>query len=704
MKRFVLSAVLLIVPISVAAQDLRQSDLRQSDLRQDLQQGSQAEVPAEDEAELRKLLDVLEHHTEIATRTKLNADFVPGMVSVLYGDEIEARGITNVAEALNLVPGIQVRINQFGNRQVQIRSVGRRFADGNIKFLFDGMYIGSELFAGAEPVLEIPISLVERIEVIRGPGSAIHGEFAYTGVVNVIPRREGRRAVLEAGRFDRRGGGIVLSGGAAESEEKALRWNLLLFTAETEGADVLTGPDLVSLMGRPDLSNAPGEASEGRRSRGGLFALVRGGFSLRSTWLESLRGEFFGLTGALPSPNEELVNRDQHGMVELRQQASLGNGVRAEFHFAGSFYEFSSEDRMLLPPFVQGPAFPEGTLVGAFEEETRLRGGVELYLNRWRRHEVLLAFEVGEVEMGDTYQRANFVPLTGRPLPEVRTFTGENDWLVPGRKRSRWSLAAQDEIKIGSDITLTAGLRFDRYDDVGEELTPRLAAVWRLRPRHILKVQFARAFRPPDFSQMYSTNVVSRGNPENRPMTNDSAEVGYIYRRSNLVARATWFNSELEGVIAPVGNVQVNTAGARLQGAELELESEIGRSWRFDANLSFTDARDLETDEHLPLAADWLANFGILCQPRDTFSLSLRARYVSERRREIGDPRAKLASDLVTHLTASLHEVHGSGLTLRAGIDNLFNEDVRAPAVWPSYLEDLPRPGRTWWARAVYSF
>src|SRR5688572_6072838 len=84
-----------------------------------------ATTPGADDAALQQeLLQVLQEETEIATRTKLNADYVPGIVSVLHGEELEKLGMRTVWEAMSLVPGVESTINNFGNPLAAVRGIG----------------------------------------------------------------------------------------------------------------------------------------------------------------------------------------------------------------------------------------------------------------------------------------------------------------------------------------------------------------------------------------------------------------------------------------------------------------------------------------------------------------------------------------------------------------------------------------------------
>jgi iron complex outermembrane receptor protein len=126
-----------------------------------------------DAAELEQLLQILAEETEVATRTRMNGDFVPGIVSVLTGEEMEALGFETVWEALSLVPGIQVARDILGTPTRVMGGLQFPFNSGNVKILLDGMPLSREDAGVNGIVLDTPVALVERIEVIRGPGSVV---------------------------------------------------------------------------------------------------------------------------------------------------------------------------------------------------------------------------------------------------------------------------------------------------------------------------------------------------------------------------------------------------------------------------------------------------------------------------------------------------------------------------------------------------
>ena len=94
---------------------------------------------------LQALFGALEQETQIATRTKMNIDYVPGMVSVLYGKDLVDRGVCDAGEALALIPGIELSISSDGTMLVFVRGIGSVFASGKIKVMLNGVEFNSPL-------------------------------------------------------------------------------------------------------------------------------------------------------------------------------------------------------------------------------------------------------------------------------------------------------------------------------------------------------------------------------------------------------------------------------------------------------------------------------------------------------------------------------------------------------------------------------
>lgn len=135
-----------------------------------------------------------------ATKSERTSRRTPALVTVVQREEILARGYRSIAEILRTVPGFY-DVYDLSVHNIAVRGVsGGARASGNVlKLMIDGQpvpyrpttgnFFGEEL---------IPIDAVERIEVVRGPSSALYGANAYLGVVNVITRHRGGNAVVGA--------------------------------------------------------------------------------------------------------------------------------------------------------------------------------------------------------------------------------------------------------------------------------------------------------------------------------------------------------------------------------------------------------------------------------------------------------------------------------------------------------------------------
>ncbi|HKJ76654.1 MAG TPA: TonB-dependent receptor, partial [Gammaproteobacteria bacterium] len=266
---------------------------------------------------------------------------------------------------------------------------------------------------------------------------------------------------------------------------------------------------------------------------------------------------------------------------------------------------------------------------------------------------------------------------------------------------------AQDEIRIGKRLTLTAGLRYDDYSDSGDSLSPRIATVWRTSDRHIFKAQYGEAFRPP--------TLYEAGGYDLDPATIETTEAGYIYKGARREARATVFYSEIKDlVIYRSGTGYTNTSSARLHGAELEASMHLNHRTRIGGNLSYVDSEDDSTGRPLAGSATWHGNLFGTYRPATGTRIDLRLRFLDEYHRHPTDPRDAADGYETLDLTASFDEPWSpQGWSAHAGVKNALDAEGRFPIPLASgstgdpvvtYNGDLPRPDRTWWLQLRYTY
>lgn len=655
------------------------------------------------------LLSIAEEETTIATRSKLNADYVPGIISILRTEILQAKGATTVIEALSLVPGIEQSHDRIGNQVALVRGVGASFASGNMKILVDNISINAAVSALADPVLNMPLSQVERIEVIRGPGSSLYGEFAYAGVVNVITRKDSTHAYVGTGSFGQK----LLGGNFSQRDsESGLSFNLNLAGSQQDDSQTSSGEDGLyngshALLGQATVSNAPGPINDEEQYRAALFNLSYHKFTLQVQAIDGGHGDYFGSFDVLPEKEAGIAYRNKHRNLTLAQAFDYGQHLSGQLRLGWQRYD-NHFDILILPPgYLVGlgptlPEYPNGWNANGFVREEQLQGSLDLRWNGWSQHQLLTSISATNIDIIDAWQAGNVDPITTLPLPSIQHFTGEKNWLNENKQRDIRSIALQDEYSANPKTTYTLGVRYDDYSDVGENISPRLAGVYRHTDEHIFKAQFAEAFRPPTFHEEWNSSA-QRIDPE----TIRTTELGYIHRLWNRVDRITLFHSRMRDLIIFEGLLDYkNLLDAKVSGIELETEQYLFEWMKLHADLSYSDAENASTGNTIAGAAQWLSHIGIMTSHSSSTTVSIDMHYVGQRKREAIDTRDKLGS-YYTINTSLTYNAPRSPFTLRIGIKNLLDREVYYPAAltWDnlgstymeSYSNDYPQPGRTGW-------
>lgn len=682
-----------------------------------------SQLSSEIEEELKWIQEEASVMTEIATKTKMDADLVPGMVTILSRKQLQDQGIRTVLEALSLVPGITSLTTGLGDPIVSVRGIGGTFFSGNMKLMLDGVAMNETLSAAGYALYRIPVDQIERIEVIRGPGSVIYGEYAYAGVINVITRKTGNHIFACFDTYESYGAGATAS---YSLPEKDFNVSLSMAGWKSDGPDVQSGEDRLYSLGLGSFSYSPGSTNEYSSDKTANLFLEYKDFSIKGQFLSIERGDYYGIIGVLPPQEDRSAQLDEHMAFEARQGLELFSSLKADIKAGYRQYEFNLDEVVAMPPiaipmpdntiFQMTP--PEGSIAGPHYEERELYAGTEFIWDGIQKNTILLGLKYSDIKMDDVWVDAN----TEEGYVGVMTrLTGELNWLEEDKSRNVFSAYIQDLFKITDSFTLTPGLRYDNYDDMGDYFTPRLSAVWQVNNSHILKAQYSEAYRPPTFTELYARqNTVVMGNPELDSEHIRSYELGYTFRHSKTSAHITLFRSELEDNIEyPVyadsfsgQAIQYQNADEKIttQGIELEFDYKPRDDLKMDLNISFANTENGETDEPVTGAVDWLGNIGIIYIPAQYCTLALRYNYIGKRHRTPDDTRGDMDAYDSVDLTGTIKH---NGITCSAGLKNMFNSSIVYPApvfkdeqgnIGYTYEDDFHRPGRKFWVQLSYDF
>ncbi|MCU7836885.1 MAG: TonB-dependent receptor [gamma proteobacterium symbiont of Taylorina sp.] len=682
--------------------------------------------PSDDitDTEEKAFLSLLEEQTEIATKTKMNVDFVPGMVTILHGEELERKGLHSVLDALETVPGIEIYIRSSGTRSIKVRGVGGEIAFGDIKMMLDNINMNSSISPYSQLIFDLPVEQIERIEVIRGPGSALHGEYAYTAVINVISKKQQKNFYSTIGENNSH----LLGGNYFwEDSEKQIKANINVAFSSTDGittsndSDALYGTGgAATIFSQANVSRAPGSSMENKDHRSVLFNLTLADYELKFHWLNTIHGTFFGALNVLPDENENFDG--DITTIELNKKIAMSRELDIDLKLGWQQQSYDADYSFLPPGYAiwHYPSFPitleNGYVLEDYYKDNKFYGGADFFWQMTDNHSLFLGLDYSQIKVKEAWEKSNMHPngtasdLDNYPLDSIQKFTFEegSGLVAENEKRSLFSLTLQDEYQASEALSITAGLRYDHYSDVGDNWSPRLAAVYQINKRHIIKGQYAEAFIKSRF-------IEEARSVDLRPQTNDTFDISYIYKTRLNRLNVTLYHSKLKNIVDETLSVDIyeNKDDIFIKGVELEMEHDFSEQLSAGFNLSYNKTKDSETGEDIPGTTRWLSNIELMYQPQTAYDFSLRYRYVGKKYRESDDPREKLDAYGVVNFNARLNNIFTQGASLQLGVDNLFNEDVRYSARmttdvfrnrYPGYEDDYPRGGRYWWLRFKYVY
>ncbi len=668
----------------------------------------------------------------IATGNATAVDRAPATASVITAAEIEAMGARTLDDILMQVPGLHVSLSSLSriDSLYSIRGIHTGF-NAQVLLLINGVPLQYALQGGRPPLSRLAAANIERVEVVRGPGSAIYGADAYAGVINVVTRdavgMEDTEAGARAGSFDTR----------EVWARTGLRWqdwlvNFHLAYQETDGdKGRIVDHDLQSVLDEilgTGASFAPGPLATGYQMLD-MRLSVKNETAQGRLWYWRTRDAQVGAGGA--NALDPIGEDNAHfWLLDFEHQLPLGsddwqhrlNGQYLDYRLdarfvlfpAGAVLPIGSDGNLNLTDPRGMVYFPEGMKGNPASANRDAHLFWVSNYEGWERHRLRIAvgyryqdlrpsesknFGPGVLDGTETEVGGELVDVTGTPYIFIRD-----------SRRSSYYLSLQDEWQWMPDWVLTAGLRWDRYSDFGSTINPRMALVWTANDRLTAKLLYGSAFRAPAFSErLFVNNPVSLGNPNLKPERIDTYELSFNYRfAASLQTNLTLFNYRAWDMIEFVPDPDATTSTAQnardqdATGAEWEWQWKPSSRFWLSGSYSWQDAEDSDTGQSIPDAPGQLMKLNAYWEFHPGWSANLQAYRVVDRRRAADDDRPVTGNYNLMNL--SLRRRHilpdlDMGLTLR----NITNENAREPSS-ASIANDYPLEGRGIWLEFNYTF
>jgi outer membrane receptor for ferrienterochelin and colicins len=658
----------------------------------------------------------------IATGSPQAITRAPAVATVITSRDIAAMGATDLDQVLESVPGLHVSMTSIALTPIySFRGISTNH-NPQVLMLVNGIPITDTVLGDRGQVWGgMPLEDVARIEVIRGPGSALYGADAFSGVINIITKTaadiDGTVLGARAGSFNSRDAWILHGGKLGEMDAA-----FYLGAGTTDGQKGIIQQDAQSAWDRVYTTNAslaPGPIDAERKSIDARADLSHKAWRFRSSYQEKEVGSGMGVAGSLDHNARGHSSRLYLDLSYEKANWAPNWDVSGVIGYS-NIKEFGSPAYTLFPAGAFGGAFPDGMIGNPEHSQRHTHASVSAFYTGFEQHRVRIGTGYRKVDLYETHENKNFNgtlapicdplnPTDPAPTPGCTPVLVNASpafiYMLP-HKRNVSYVFVQDQWSFAKDWALTAGVRQDRYSDFGGTTNPRLALVWDAAYNIVVKGMHGTAFRAPSFAELYSiNNPVVFGNSNLKPETITTDELAFSWQATaRLQNNLNFFRYRMRDIIlSSPSDPQYHNAGDQV-GRGLELESTLDAtsdlrltgSYSLQHSIDQVSGQDAGMAPHrrLFVLADW--RFAPLWQ------VSAKANYVADRMREPGDTRAKIPDYTLVDLTLR-HKSFAGDWDMRAMVTNLFDRDAREPTFQsvgttvpgnPITLSDLPLPGR----------
>lgn len=661
--------------------------------------------------------------TEVATVTKENEPYQPYIITTLEGKELEKLGVRNLQEALELIPGVDIGTNLLDVKTPIFRG-SNPFAYGQVKLLIDDMVANDLLYDGFAGHLYMPIEIIKRIEVIRGPGSKTDGVNAYAGAIHVVTYAEEfavtgsvNRLFAKAGSYDFGGGGFAVS--LSEGDLHAHLDGYYL----NDNKKLPAGPDTAATgaynFQTPfyAIDNTPlaqtGDAPLQTETYALGLQLDYDAFYLKARGTFWEHGSAYGINGMLPRDGDRISFPSY--LSEIGWQPSSG-ALKADIRL-GTKYDAFESDAMLLPPGFETPSlsdplhttttYDEG-FYGIHKVASRLfYQSSYLTYGGFDAHKITLGYRLTREE---TYRVVTKTTDrdTGAGMVD---YSDALPFIDPGAKRDTVMASVQDQVELGPRISVLYGINIEKTSLTDTQYDPRVSLVFQKDSQYIFKALYSHSHRNPSWQELFVMNTASGlGNPDLKPETVDTFELAAIrkfsgsdYLQADLFYLVNKDQIDKNMVDATTkAHIFSNAHDTELYGFELELRTHVTSHDRLYLGYSYVNGHSAEGNA-LANVARHLAKGSYLYEFCPALSAAAVAKYVGAKGRVEGDFRDETDAYLTADFTVRYNDPEAR-FSLTASVKNLADASVVSPSEPYTYVNDYPQEGRTFFLTVTKEF
>ncbi|MCG5380435.1 TonB-dependent vitamin B12 receptor BtuB [Providencia rettgeri] len=556
-------------------------------------------------------------------------------VTVVTREDIDHWQSNTVIDVLRRLPGVDIAQNGGMGQQSSLFIRGTE--SRHVLVLIDGVRLNQAGISGSSDMSQIPISLVQRIEYIRGARSAVYGSDAVGGVVNIITRRDNDGTTLNAGI------GSHSYQNYNGSTQQKIGENT---TVTAAGAYTHTkGFDL-----------APKEVSPRQYDKDGFLS--------KSLWLgveHQFSSEILAYARAYRYDNRTSYDVSEYAGVSVDTRK-----LYSRTYETGLKYHQGKYSSSLMGSYGYSKDYNFDPRKGQYSESANLDESKQ-YNIQWGNSYLL---DKGNISAGIDYQRQSIEPSSYAMINEKQTLNNTGIYLT-------------GQYAIIDSVTAEAAIRSDHHSEFNWHTTWQSGLSWEFHEGYKLVGSYATAYKAPNLTQLYayssSAYGTTLGNPNLKPEESKQWEIGVEGTTGPLFWQVNAYHNDIDNLIAyksgyPTSTYE-NIGEAEIKGVEWVGEFETG-ILHHQVTYQYVDPRNKKTDKVLERRAKQQVKYQ-LDWAIDKVDIGLTYQYIGSRYdndySQFPSRRVKQGGVSLWDLTAAYPIT--SHLTIRGKIANMFDKD-----------------------------
>ena len=456
----------------------------------------------------------------------------PGIVQTITSEEIKTFGANSLSDILQRATSLQpLTTSNFPQQFSSIRGDLRSNQDNSVLLLLNGRPVREEILGGTDEIFytAFPIEMIDRIEIVRGPGSVLYGSNAFVGVINVITKSE-NKSTLKASATEGSFGTqlVALTGSVATGD---LKVNV---SAKLDNID---GWNFTAMTKRPKFPDAGVNFDMGQKNLGIIGDIGYKNLRLLLYYADVTHDKF----GVLPySSFAGLTNKFKDFVMNLGYNYKFSESWEATANVTSNSEDLEMQVGNPIPDHLKAVAYlGELTVNGTISDKVNVVfGGVY-----------------------ETRDKDDLDPTNVLPIYHQKTMSGY----------------FQGDYRPVAALKLIAGGQLNKSEGLQWDFVPRLGAIYDFTQEFGVKVLYGKAYRSPYPQETSTNNVATQGNPNVLPEKIGTLDLQVFYSGKSSEVSATFFNSnytnsiaKLPSVTNPLVSSYYNQGELSVSGFELE--------------------------------------------------------------------------------------------------------------------------------------